>query len=49
MITEGLADDLEAERLDDWRTWNAARAAARESVIEIENAAELRALADGCG
>lgn len=41
------AERSEALGLDDWRTRNAARAAARESVTE--NASELRALADDCG
>jgi hypothetical protein len=41
------ADRSEAPGPDDWRTWNAARAAAREAVTD--NAGELRALADDCG
>ena len=35
------------EELDDWRTWNAAQAAARDAVNDNVN--ELRALAGGCG
>lgn len=41
------ADRSDAPGVDDWRTWNAARAAATASVAE--NAAALRALAEDCG
>lgn len=44
---EAGAGRSEALGLDDWRSWNAARAAARESVTD--NATELRALAGACG
>ncbi len=41
------SESSEAQAPDDWRAWNAARAAAREAVSE--HAAELRAVADRCG
>lgn len=41
------ADRSELPRVDDWRAWNAARAAAREAVAG--RAADLRARAEGCG
>lgn len=41
------ADGSEVQGLDDWRSWNAARAAARESVAG--SGTQLRTLADRCG